>query len=71
MQANGEAVPEPIAIKNFSGKFLVRITPELHRRLVIEVSEAGVRLIVYAFVDPPCNLKSNFYSIYCPRYCDE
>jgi predicted HicB family RNase H-like nuclease len=44
MQANGESVPEPLAIKKFSGKFMVRITPELHRRLVIEASEAGVSL---------------------------
>jgi predicted HicB family RNase H-like nuclease len=44
MQANGESAPEPIAIKKYSGKFMVRITPELHRRLVIEASEAGVSL---------------------------
>lgn len=44
MQANGEDVPEPIAVKQYSGKFLVRIPPELHRSLVIEAAEAGVSL---------------------------
>jgi predicted HicB family RNase H-like nuclease len=44
MQANGESVPEPMAIKKFSGKFMIPITPELHRRLVMEASEAGVSL---------------------------
>jgi predicted HicB family RNase H-like nuclease len=37
-------VPEPIAIKKYSGKFMVRIPPDLHRRLTIEAAEAGVSL---------------------------
>lgn len=44
MQANGEAVPEPIATRKFSGKFLVRIPPEQHRKLALEAAEAGVSL---------------------------
>lgn len=44
MKANGESVPEPIALKKYSGKFMVRIPPELHRRLAIEAAEAGVSL---------------------------
>jgi predicted HicB family RNase H-like nuclease len=44
MEANGEAVPEPIALKHFSGKFTVRIPPDLHRRLALEAAEAGVSL---------------------------
>jgi predicted HicB family RNase H-like nuclease len=44
MEANGEFVPEPIAIKKFSGKFLVRIPPELHRRLALEAAESGISL---------------------------
>ena len=31
----------------FSGKFLVRITPELHRRLVTEARKKGVSLNAY------------------------
>ncbi len=33
MEANGETVPEPIASKRYSGKFMVRVPPEVHRRL--------------------------------------
>ncbi len=44
MEASGEAVPEPIATKNFSGKFMVRIPPQTHRSLAIQAAEAGVSL---------------------------
>jgi predicted HicB family RNase H-like nuclease len=44
LEANGELVPEPIATKAYSGKFLVRVPPELHRRLALEAAEAGVSL---------------------------
>ncbi len=44
MLANGEPVPEPIAIKHFSGKFMVRVPPEVHRKLALEAAEAGVSL---------------------------
>lgn len=44
MQKNGELVPEPLAAKNFSGRFMVRIPPELHRHLAVEAAEAGVSL---------------------------
>jgi predicted HicB family RNase H-like nuclease len=44
MQANGEPVPQPLAEQHFSGKFVVRVPPELHRRLAIEAAEAHVSL---------------------------
>lgn len=44
MQANGEVVPEPIATRRYSGNFMVRVPPELHRRLALEAAEAGVSL---------------------------
>ncbi|MBG0788096.1 MAG: toxin-antitoxin system HicB family antitoxin [Anaerolineaceae bacterium] len=44
LHENGEQVPEPLATKNFSGRFVVRMTPELHRQLVIEAAEAKVSL---------------------------
>ncbi len=44
MEANHESVPEPIAAKNYSGKFMVRITPDTHRSLAIQAAEAGVSL---------------------------
>ncbi|GAX34704.1 type II toxin-antitoxin system HicB family antitoxin [Nodularia sp. NIES-3585] len=47
MEANDERIPEPIAEKNYSGKFQVRIPPELHRRLAIEAAEENVSLNRY------------------------
>ena len=44
LEASGESVPDPIAVKKYSGKFMVRIPPELHRRLAIEAAESGVSL---------------------------
>lgn len=44
MQGNDESVPEPIATRRFSGRFMVRIPPELHRRLALEAAEAGISL---------------------------
>jgi len=44
MKRNKEPVPEPIAIKRYSGKFMVRIPPEAHRQLALEAAEAGVSL---------------------------
>ena len=44
MRNNEEPVPEPIAIKRFSGKFMVRVPPDVHRQLAIQAAEAGVSL---------------------------
>ncbi len=44
MKASKETPPEPIASRHFSGKFMVRIPPELHRRLVMEAQEEGISL---------------------------
>lgn len=44
LKRNGEAVPEPISERNFSGKFMVRVPPEIHRRLALQATEAGVSL---------------------------
>jgi len=44
MQATGETPPVPIADREYSGRFQVRITPELHRRLAIRAAEANVSL---------------------------
>jgi predicted HicB family RNase H-like nuclease len=41
---NEEPVPEPISTKRFSGKFMVRVPPEVHRQLAIQAAEAGVSL---------------------------
>ena len=44
LEAQGEALPEPLATKQYSGKFMVRVPPDLHRRLALEAAEAGVSL---------------------------
>ena len=40
----GEDYPEPLASKQFSGKFMVRVPPETHRMLAVQAAEAGVSL---------------------------
>jgi predicted HicB family RNase H-like nuclease len=47
LRANGEAVPEPLADREYSGRFLVRTTPDVHRRLALEAAEAKVSLNRY------------------------
>ena len=44
MNASGELVPEPLACRKFSGKFMVRVPPDLHRDLTLQAVEAGVSL---------------------------
>jgi predicted HicB family RNase H-like nuclease len=44
MSENGEDIPRPIAIRKFSGKFMVRVPPEVHRHLATEAAESGVSL---------------------------
>ena len=44
MEDSGETIPEPIALKRFSGKFIVRVPPEIHRDLTIQAKESGVSL---------------------------
>ena len=44
MQFNGEDVPVPLATKHYSGKFMVRVPPEVHRNLALAAAEAKVSL---------------------------
>ena len=44
MKKCGETPPEPLSGKKFSGKFVVRIPPMLHRKLAIQAEEEGVSL---------------------------
>ena len=44
MTSTGEEVPQPLASKRYSGKFMVRVPPEVHRNLAIQASEARVSL---------------------------
>ena len=44
MTRNKEEIPIPLATREYSGQFKVRIPPEVHRRLTIEAAEAHVSL---------------------------
>ena len=44
MAGNGEAPPEPIADRTYSGRFMVRVPPETHRALALRAAEEGVSL---------------------------
>ena len=44
MESNDEIIPEPIACRRYSGKFIVRVPPEVHRNLSIRAAESGISL---------------------------
>ncbi len=44
MAKNDEHIPEPLSAKKYSGKFMVRVPPEVHRHLAMEAAESGVSL---------------------------
>ena len=44
MQKNNETPPAPISSRSFSGRFIVRVPPEVHRELAMKAAEEGVSL---------------------------
>ncbi len=44
MKRNGEALPTPLSSRSYSGKFIVRIPPEVHRELAMKAAEEGISL---------------------------
>ena len=44
MAVEGEEPPVPIADRAYSGKFLVRVPPEVHRQLALDAAEQHVSL---------------------------
>lgn len=44
MEQTGETPPQPLATKQYSGKFMVRIPPTVHRDLVIQANENNISL---------------------------
>ena len=44
LKKNKEAVPEPLSTHSYSGKFMVRVPPEVHRALAMKAAESGVSL---------------------------
>ncbi|NNE62182.1 MAG: type II toxin-antitoxin system HicB family antitoxin [Woeseia sp.] len=41
---SGEAIPEPLSTRSYSGKFIVRVPPQVHRLLALEAAESGVSI---------------------------
>ena len=44
IKSNNEIIPEPIACRQYSGKFMVRVPPDVHRNLAIRAAESGISL---------------------------
>lgn len=44
LAASGEPTPEPLSERTYSGRFVVRVPAELHRRLAREAAEQHVSL---------------------------
>ena len=44
MNENKEELPLPLSTRQYSGKFMVRVPPAVHRHLAIEAAESGVSL---------------------------
>ena len=44
MKARHEHVPEPLGSRRYSGKFMVRVPPEVHRQLAMEAAEEDISL---------------------------
>mgnify|MGYP001766652874 FL=1 len=44
LRSNHDPVPQPLAERQYSGEFRVRIPPELHRQLAMAAAEQGVSL---------------------------
>ena len=44
MKKGQEPLPEPLANRRFSGKFMVRVPTDVHRHLAVQAAESGVSL---------------------------
>ena len=44
LKKSKEVVPEPISTRPYSGKFMVRVPPDVHRMLAIKAAESGVSI---------------------------
>ncbi len=42
MQSTGETIPQPLATRRYSGKFTVRVPPDVHKKLQIQAAESNV-----------------------------
>jgi len=44
LKNSNEPVPDPLSTRAYSGKFVVRVPPDVHRELAIKAAESGVSL---------------------------
>jgi predicted HicB family RNase H-like nuclease len=44
LKKNREPVPEALSTRRYSGKFMLRVPPDVHRKLTLEAAESGVSL---------------------------
>ncbi len=44
LKKSKEVVPDPISTRPYSGKFMVRVPPDVHRMLAIKAAESGVSI---------------------------
>jgi predicted HicB family RNase H-like nuclease len=44
LKRSKEPVPDPLSARPYSGKFMVRVPPEVHRMLAMKAAESGVSL---------------------------
>ncbi len=44
MEQTGEKIPEPIADRQYSGKFMVRVPEDTHRALTLKAAETGTSI---------------------------
>ncbi len=47
MRSGDEEPPVPLGLRDYSGKFMVRIPPETHRELAIAAADSGISLNRY------------------------
>ena len=47
LSVEGDPIPTPFSERFYTGKFQLRIPPDLHREMVIKAAEAGVSLNRY------------------------
>ena len=47
MKEDGEAVPEPLGAKSYSGKYALRMPKDIHREASLKAAEQGISLNQY------------------------
>ncbi len=47
MEANGEAIPEPLSLRDYSGHISLRMTPEQHRAVAMHAAEQNISINRY------------------------